>query len=183
MRMRITAVAALAGSLFLAPAIMGQANAGVPDTKGAFGTIEGDVTLVGRGGGRGGGGGMGRGGGGGRHIGGGGGGRHYGGGGGGRHYGGGGGGVTTAAAVAGVTTAAAVTGVMLMEVAGDTTVEVANIMAMVVGRIMPIEAIEITATTVDIAVTVTMAGMAHLSSLMALTAITLVDADGYIATL
>ena len=74
-------------------------------------------------------------------------------------------------------------GVMLMEVAGDTTVEVANIMAMVVGRIMPIEAIEITATTVDIAVTVTMAGMAHLSSLMALTAITLVDADGYIATL
>ena len=92
-------------------------------------------------------------------------------------------GVTTAAAVAGVTTAAAVTGVMLMEVAGDTTVEVANIMAMVVGRIMPIEAIEITATTVDIAITVTMAGMAHLSSLMALTAITLVDADGYIATL
>ena len=162
MRMRITAVAALAGSLFLAPAIMGQANAGVPDTKGAFGTIEGDVTLVGRGGGRGGGGGMGRGGGGGRHIGG----------------GGGGGG-----AVAGVTTAAAVTGVMLMEVAGDTTVEVANIMAMVVGRIMPIEAIKITATTVDIAITVTMAGMAHLSSLMALTAITLVDADGYIATL
>ena len=49
MRMRIPAVAALAGSLFLAPAIMGQANAGVPDTKGAFGTIEGDVTLVGRG--------------------------------------------------------------------------------------------------------------------------------------
>jgi hypothetical protein len=91
--------------------------------------------------------------------------------------------VILAAAVAGVTTAAAVTGVMLMEVAGDTTVEVANIMAMVVGRIMPIEAIEITATTVDIAITVTMAGMAHLSSLMALTAITLVDADGYIATL
>jgi hypothetical protein len=97
MRVRLTAVAALAGSLFFAPLIMGQAKAGVPDLKGAFGTTQSDVTLVGRGGRGGGGGGMGRGGGGGRHFGGmGGGGRHFSGGGrhgghiarggGGRHY-------------------------------------------------------------------------------------------------
>jgi hypothetical protein len=85
MRVRITAVAALAGSLFLAPAIMGQASAGVPDLKGAFGTPDGKVTLVRQGGGGHGGGGM-RGGGGGRHFGGmGGGGRHFSGGG--RHGG------------------------------------------------------------------------------------------------
>ena len=85
MRVRITAVAALAGSLFLAPVMMGQANATVPDLKGVFGTTDGDVTLVRHGGGGHGGGGM-RGGGGGRHFGGmGGGGRHFSGGG--RHGG------------------------------------------------------------------------------------------------
>jgi hypothetical protein len=36
MTMRVTALAALAGSLFFVPVIMGQANAGVPDLKGAF---------------------------------------------------------------------------------------------------------------------------------------------------
>jgi len=85
MRVRITAVAALAGSLFLAPVMMGQANATVPDLKGVLGTTDGDVTLVRHGGGGHGGGGM-RGGGGGRHFGGmGGGGRHFSGGG--RHGG------------------------------------------------------------------------------------------------
>jgi hypothetical protein len=85
MRMRISAIAALAGSLFFAPLVMGQANAGVPDLKGAFGTTQSDVTLVGRGGR--GGGGMGRGGGGGRHFSGGGrSGGHVARGGGGRHY-------------------------------------------------------------------------------------------------
>jgi hypothetical protein len=85
MTMRVTALAALAGSLFFVPVIMGQANAGVPDLKGAFGTTQSDVTLVGRGG-RGGGGMGGRGGGGGHHFGGmGGGGRHFSGGG--RHGG------------------------------------------------------------------------------------------------
>jgi hypothetical protein len=58
MRVRITAVAALAGSLFLAPVMMGQANATVPDLKGVFGTTDGDVTLVRHGGGGHGGGGM-----------------------------------------------------------------------------------------------------------------------------
>jgi hypothetical protein len=88
--MRVTVLAALAGSLFLVPVIMGQAKAGVSDLKGAFGTTESDVTLVGRGGGRGGGGMGGRGGGGGHHFGGGGG-RHFGGiSGGGRHFSGGG---------------------------------------------------------------------------------------------
>jgi hypothetical protein len=45
MTMRVTALAALAGSLFFVPVIMGQANAGVPDLKGAFGTTQSDVTL------------------------------------------------------------------------------------------------------------------------------------------
>jgi hypothetical protein len=104
MQTSLAAVTALAGSLLLAPLVLGPTQAGsVPDLKNAMSAIHaGPITRVGGGGGGGHGGGGhgggghggggGGGGGGGHHYGGGGGGHHYGGGGGGHHYGGGGGG-------------------------------------------------------------------------------------------
>ena len=127
MRTKLTVVTALAGTLLATCLVSGSAQAtSVPALKGD--ATPGIVTLVGRGGGRGG---VGRGGGVGRHYGGvgrgGGVGRHYGGVGVGRHYGGVGVGVTMA--VSGVTMAVSVSGVAIMAVVSGVTMADATALA------------------------------------------------------